>query len=447
MLFGRWKHILLFFAPFSRADIRGPLWHPMVLLFVWAAIPSVVVAEVFHYPESDYSQLSIDSGACTEGLATSQVDCAILSRILTGNDLPIADTPNPKGCIYFPGNLLAGLDAIVQWNTNPAATPPCDTIAHCVCDTYPIWQLPVRSCGGDADQVFSSRGEARNACEAAGCLNLADARYLDNQEVLWRQDHQDWEPVFGGEFCSTNAARREHKSNWFNSILPTVDDPDSEQINDQDGDEMNLFLPAWWMSAGHTGGTACGSDGWNVEGFGVDARAACFGCTNLRCSPPPSPPELISPPPPPDGTCDVGSYTTAPDHPSGNYLIFKESNGCPVFNGANPDITLANGVELIFCDHVSVVDGTTAVFRKLEPPRCLKECTQIEYENVPSCNSLCPSGFNCCAGLGDTCIRNGAQCPECPDCATNVDNGSGDSFWNPKNKIKFTKLVRKAAVD
>ena len=413
-------------------------------------VPLIVGGDggVFQHPESDYNQITIESGACTDGLETTHADCAIFSQLLTGVDLEIVDSPNAKGCIFFPGNPDAGVDAIVQWNARTTATPGCSALGRCVCNTYSIWQLPSQSCGGDADQVFSTRTDAREACENAGCLGLADARYLDKNEVIWRQAHDSFTPVFGGQYCSTDADRRLYKANWYQSIATD----DADQIVDQNGDPMRAFWPAWYMGLAHGQGAECGIFGWNVQDDDTTARAACTLCPDLSCNPS----LVVSPPPPPDGTCTAASYTTAPDFPldAGLYTVFEEADGCPdITTNGNAQYQLADqpvgGYVLKFCSHVAVVDGDgdSAGVRKLERPRCLQECTQTEYDRVTSCSGLCPAGFACCASLGDTCVRECPNepiaginncgglykvCPACPDCSTTVDNG-GDSFWFPKN--------------
>ena len=123
-------------------------------------------------------------------------------------------------------------------------------------------------------------------------------------------------------------------------------------------------------------------------------------------------------------TCGPDSYVTKPQ----DTVVFDASVGCVEAGTQNADVLL--GTVLTFCSEVQVSVGNAILVVKqlLAYPRCLPECTIVEEERVQSCSTLCPTDTFCCASLGMTCIAVGDSCPQCPDCASSTNTGSGQSF-------------------
>lgn len=138
---------------------------------------------------------------------------------------------------------------------------------------------------------------------------------------------------------------------------------------------------------------------------------------------PPSPPPM----PPLPGTCDQNSEVTKPV----DTAVFTSDVGCLEAGNANPEVV--PGTALFFCPTVADTStgGGALPILALPYPRCLPTCTLAEHERVSSCITTCPLGWWCCASLGMTCIQNGDVCPECPDCASATDTGSGEFFQVP----------------
>ena len=126
------------------------------------------------------------------------------------------------------------------------------------------------------------------------------------------------------------------------------------------------------------------------------------------------------------GTCDANSEVTKP----AETVVFTSIDGCESAGNANADLVL--GTPLSFCSQVSDTSGGgLPIILPLPYPRCLPSCSLAEYQRVSSCVTACPVNWYCCASLGMTCVEVGDECPPCPDCASDTDTGSGESFQFP----------------